>query len=71
MIDVGNMSGPSRIAEDHPVDRAVDRGHDRVSGDAPKGSVRVKEFIMRYYPAAIALSLLIGVRRRLDRFAEK
>jgi tetratricopeptide (TPR) repeat protein len=71
MIELGNMSGPSRIAEVHPVDRVDNRGHDaavgvarhRAAHDYPGrvSAVGAKEFIMRFYPAAIALSLLAGV----------
>ena len=66
MIETGNMSASSRISEASPVDRADDRDHVGSFGAAPGGAARpvaigVKEFIMRYYPAAIALSLLVAV----------
>ena len=59
MIDLGNMSAPSRIAEAQTVDRGDD--HEVASGRADTAAARAKELMMRYYPAAIALSLLAGV----------
>ena len=66
MIDPEDISGLKRIAEAVPVDRVEPRVHvsdlasARGSATRPK-AVAAKEFIMRYFPAAIALSLLVGV----------